>query len=97
MMFVLYANALQLISTYMFKSGGTKKKTDIEATLDTINLFLAMLQVQNVAVTCSFVGLDLVIAFGRNIDKKEMAHRSALSIYLHIALSNSHASLNRVL
>ena len=93
-MFVLYANALQL----MFKSGGTKKKTDIEATLDTINLFLAMLQVQNVAVTCSFVGLDLVIALGRNIDKKKkMALRSALSICLHIASSNSHASSNRVL
>ena len=35
MMFVLYANALQLISISMFKSGGTKKKSDIEAALDT--------------------------------------------------------------
>ena len=71
----------------MFKSGGTKKKkTDIEATLDTINLFLAMLQVQNVAVTCSFVGLDLVVALGRNIDKEKKWHTEVHYLFVCILL-----------
>ena len=46
MIYVLCANALQLISICMFKSGGTeKKKTDVVVTPGTINLCLAMLQV----------------------------------------------------
>ena len=39
MIYALYANAFQLISLCMFKSGGTeKKKTDVVATHDTKNL-----------------------------------------------------------